>query len=108
MLSAVTEPMAQLYRIIPVERSRQSNTLAIAMCDPQKLSIQDELRTFLGYEIRAVVVATERDCPESARSLLRHVENSESVESIVADMEGDMELAEGGGRRALGKRAPST
>ena len=30
------------------------------MCDPQNLSIQDELRTFLGYEIRAVV-ATERD-----------------------------------------------
>ena len=30
------------------------------MCDPQNLTIQDELRTFLGYDIR-VVVATERD-----------------------------------------------
>ena len=30
------------------------------MCDPQKLSILDELRNFLGYDIRAVV-ATERE-----------------------------------------------
>ena len=58
VLSYITEPMATLYRIIPI--SFRENTLVIAMCDPQKLSILDELRNFLGYEIRAVV-ATERD-----------------------------------------------
>ena len=40
--------------------SFKDNTLTIAMCDPQKLSILDELRSFLGYDIRAVV-ATEKD-----------------------------------------------
>ena len=40
------------------------------MCDPQKLSILDELRTFLGYDIRAVV-ATEHDVLKAARTLLR-------------------------------------
>src|SRR3954469_3085614 len=58
VLSHVTESMAQLYRIIPV--SFRDNSLTIAMCDPQKLSVVDELRNFLGYEIRSVV-ATERD-----------------------------------------------
>ena len=50
VLDSVTEAMAQLYRIIPV--SLDGNTLTIATCEPQKLSIQDELRTFLGPDIR--------------------------------------------------------
>ena len=54
------------------------------MCDPQKLSILDELRTFLGYDVRAVV-ATERDIKAA---LDRYYSASgESVESLVADME---------------------
>ncbi|MCG8583171.1 MAG: Flp pilus assembly complex ATPase component TadA [Pirellulales bacterium] len=89
VLALITEPMAQLYRIIPI--SFKDNTLTIAMCDPQKLSILDELRTFLGYEVRAVVT-TERDI---LKSLDRYyAASSESVESIVADMEDDSELAQ--------------
>src|SRR5689334_5662122 len=53
VLGYVTEPMAQLYKIIPV--SFRDGTLTIATCNPQNLSIQDELRTFLGYDIRTVV-----------------------------------------------------
>ena len=47
---------------VPDHSGQLSRTIrsSIAMCDPQKLSIQDELRNFLGYDIRAVV-ATERD-----------------------------------------------
>ena len=45
-----------------VSRSSRSsfddNTLTVAMCDPQNLRVQDELRTFLGFNIR-VVVTTE-------------------------------------------------
>lgn len=88
VLSKVTEPMAQMYRIIPIEF--EDNTLTIAMCDPQNLSVQDELRTFLGYNIR-VVVATE---PAVLAALDRYYgENTESVESIVSDMENDKDLA---------------
>ena len=88
VIAQLTEPMAQLYRIIPV--SFKDNTLTIAMCDPQKLSIADELRSFLGYEIRAVV-ATEKDI---VRALERYyTAGVESVESIIADMESDEELA---------------
>ncbi len=66
VLGHVTEPMAQLYRIVPV--SFRDNTLTIAMCDPQKLSVIDELRSFLGYDVRAVV-ASEKDV---ARALERY------------------------------------
>ncbi len=88
VLGYVTEPMAQLYRIIPV--SFRDGTLTIAVCDPQNITVQDELRTFLGYEIRAVV-ATERDIADGLERY--YSTSSESVESLVADMEADKELA---------------
>lgn len=88
VLEMVTEPMAQMYRIIPTEFD--GNTLTVAMCDPQNLDVQDELRTFLGYNIR-VAVTTE---PSMLSALERYYgENNESVESIVSDMETDEELA---------------
>ncbi|MBN2476942.1 MAG: Flp pilus assembly complex ATPase component TadA [Pirellulales bacterium] len=87
VLGYVTEPMAQLYRIIPI--SFRDDVLTIAMCDPQKLSIVDELRSFLGYEVRAVV-ATERDV---LRALDRYYAvGGESVETLIAGMEQDDEL----------------
>jgi type IV pilus assembly protein PilB len=86
VLAYITEPMAQLYRICPV--AFRDNTLTIAMCDPQKLSILDELRNFLGYDIRAVV-ATEKDV---LAALDRYYSSSESVESIISDMEGDADF----------------
>src|SRR5262249_10808104 len=55
VLAMVTAPMAQMYRVIPIEFDGE--TLTVAMCDPQNLHVQDELRTFLGYQIK-VVVAT--------------------------------------------------
>ena len=87
VLNLVTDTMAQLYRIVPI--SFRDNVLTIAVCDPQNLSIQDELRTFLGYDIRSVV-ATERDI---LKALDRYYATSESVESLVSDMDKDQELA---------------
>src|SRR5688572_10925255 len=55
VLEIVTDPMAQMYRVIPV--AFEAGRLTIAMCDPQNLAVQDELRSFLGFEIR-VLVAT--------------------------------------------------
>ncbi|MBS0208433.1 MAG: Flp pilus assembly complex ATPase component TadA [Planctomycetes bacterium] len=83
VLAYITEPMAQLYRIVPI--AFRDNTLTIAMCDPQKLSVLDELRNFLGYEVRAVV-ATEKDV---FNALNRYYSSAESVESIIESMESD-------------------
>jgi len=98
VLAHVTEPMAQLYRIVPV--SFRDNVLTVAMCDPQKLSILDELRSFLGYEVRAVV-APERDVLKTLERYYAGI--GESVEQLIQDMESNEELSraaralEGGG-----------
>jgi type IV pilus assembly protein PilB len=88
VLTHITEPMAQLYRVIPL--SFEDNVLTIAMCDPQKLSIIDELRSFLGFDIKAMV-CTEK---EMLKALDRYyAAGGESVETLIADMEQDAELA---------------
>jgi type IV pilus assembly protein PilB len=98
-LGLVTETMAQMYRILPI--AFRDDTLTIAMCDPQNLAIQDELRTFLGYDIRAVV-ATERDV---LKALDRYyAADSESVETLVGEMDADEELA--AAAAAAGKEGP--
>ncbi len=68
VLGKITETMAQLYRIVPIKF--EDNMLTVATCDPQNLTIQDELRTFLGYDI-AMVVATERDVMTTIDTALR-------------------------------------
>jgi type IV pilus assembly protein PilB len=87
VLGKVTETMAQLYRVVPVRF--EDATLTVATCDPQNLAIQDELRTFLGYDVR-VAVATER---QVVATLSKYFDSSsESVESIVSELEEDSEL----------------
>jgi type IV pilus assembly protein PilB len=90
VLAYLTEPMAQLYRVIPIHFKEKESLLTVAMCDPQKLSILDELRSFLGFEIRPVV-ASEKDV---LKALDRYYSGGgESVETLIADMEHDSQLA---------------
>jgi type IV pilus assembly protein PilB len=82
VLSHLTEPMAQIYKAIPV--SFRNNILTIAMCDPQNITVLDELRNFLGYEIRPVIT-TEREIKQALDRY--YASDIESVESIIADLE---------------------
>lgn len=87
VLEKISETMAQLYRVVPLKF--ENNLLTVATCDPQNLTIQDELRTFLGFDI-AMVVATERDV---LQSITRHYDSeSESVEKLVQQLADDEEL----------------
>ena len=87
VLENISETMAQLYRVVPLKF--ENNLLTVATCDPQNLTIQDELRTFLGFDI-AMVVATERDV---LQSITRHYDSeAESVEKLVQQLADDEEL----------------
>lgn len=87
-LEKVSGPMAQMYRVIPI--NFDDNTLSVAMCDPQNLGVQDELRTFLGFNIR-VLVASESSINAALERY--YGDNTDSVESIVESLEDDQELA---------------
>jgi type IV pilus assembly protein PilB len=87
LLEKLTDVMAQLYRVVPVKFD--GNRLTIATCDPQNLTVQDELRTFLGLEIE-MVVATEREIKATIDRF--YSPESMSVEKIIADLNDDEEL----------------
>jgi type IV pilus assembly protein PilB len=87
LLERLTETMAQLYRVIPVRFD--GHKLTVATCDPQNLSVQDELRTFLGFDIE-MVIATEREIKASLERF--YSSDHLSVEKIVAELASDEEL----------------
>jgi type IV pilus assembly protein PilB len=100
VIASINDTMAQMYRVIPV--LLEGNRLTLATCDPQNLSIQDELRNFLGFEIR-LVVATERDV---MRALARYyASDTESIESLLADLDSDDEL-KAAAQKAVGTHGP--
>ncbi|GIX00947.1 MAG: type IV fimbrial assembly protein PilB [Pirellulaceae bacterium] len=89
VLDKITETMAQMYRIVPVKFD--GTKLTVATCDPQNLTVQDELRTFLGYDIE-MVVATERDIQAAIDKY--YSSDVDSLEKIIADLNSDEELAQ--------------
>lgn len=90
VLAHLTEPMANLYRVIPL--SFRNDVLTIATSEPQNISTMDELRNFLGYQIRPVVATPK----EISVALERYyaTDQGDSVESIISSMEGDKEFQE--------------
>jgi type IV pilus assembly protein PilB len=87
VVSKMTESMAQLYRAVPIHF--EGNRLTVATCDPQNITIQDELRSLLGYDIK-VVIAGETDIK---KTLERYYDaDKETVEGIINDIEDDPEL----------------
>jgi type IV pilus assembly protein PilB len=87
VINKMTESMAQLYRAIPIHF--EGNRLTVATCDPQNITIQDELRSLLGHDVK-VVIAGETDIK---KTLERYYDaEKETVEGIINDIEDDPEL----------------
>ena len=87
VLTKVTESMAQLYRAIPIHF--ESNRLTVATCDPQNITIQDELRSLLGYEVK-VVIAGETDVLKALDKY--YAADKDTIVKIVTEIEEDEDL----------------
>jgi type IV pilus assembly protein PilB len=85
--AAISESMAQLYRVVPLQLDE--GRLTLATCDPQNLAMQDELRRFLGFEIR-LVIATEGQILKAIDKYFNA--DSESIEKIIEELSKDEDL----------------
>ncbi len=85
--AAVSDSMAQLYRVVPLQLNK--GILTLATCDPQNLAMQDELRRFLGHEIR-LVVATEAQILKAIDKYFN--DDTDSIEKIIDDLQDDEDL----------------
>lgn len=84
---AVSDSMAQLYRVVPLQLNK--GVLTLATCDPQNLAMQDELRRFLGHEIR-LVVSTEAQILKAIDKYFN--DDTDSIEKIITDLQEDEDL----------------
>ena len=86
VLQLVSNTMAQLYRIVPVELNGEM--LTIASYEPQKLHIADELKVLLGVNVK-VVVATEA---EIAKFVKKNYEEEDSILGLIEQADADVDL----------------
>lgn len=84
VLKLISEPMAQLYRVIPV--AFKDNILTVATSQPQNIAIEDEMRNLLGYEIR-LVIATEKEIKKLVEK--HYSSDIDSVEKVISEIEND-------------------
>ncbi|QDT33779.1 GspE/PulE family protein [Thalassoglobus polymorphus] len=86
VLELVPETMASVYKIMPV--SLIDNVLTVAMADPQNLAALDDLRNFLGYDVRGAVSSLA----EVEESIERHYAASEDDMENLMDQLEDLEV----------------
>lgn len=83
----ISDSMAQLYRVIPLQFN--DGMLTLATCDPQNIAMQDELRRFVGHDIR-LLVATENQVLKLIDKFFN--EETESIEKIIEELKADEDL----------------
>ena len=78
VLEIVPQTMADIYKIMPV--SLKNNVLTVAMADPQNVAALDDLRNFLGYDVRGAV----SNLADVEQAISRHYADKEdSIEDVI-------------------------
>jgi type IV pilus assembly protein PilB len=95
VLELVPETMASIYKIMPV--SLKNNVLTVAMADPQNIAALDDLRNFLGYDVRGAV-----SNPVDIQAAIEryYADKQESIEDVISSLEDDDDLGEDRAGRA--------
>ncbi len=96
VIAVMTSQMATTYRAVPFEMDAGSNTLSLALDNPDNFVATDDLQTLLGFRIRAFVTtpselqsAIDRYYPEG---------DQESISGLIDELSDDEDLAKFDGR----------
>ena len=82
VLELVPQTMAEIYKIMPI--SLKNDVLTVAMADPQNVSALDDLRNFLGYDVRGAV----SNLADVEQSIARnYAEKEDSIEDILGSLD---------------------
>jgi type IV pilus assembly protein PilB len=84
VLEIVPQTMAEMYHIMPI--SLKNGVLTVAMADPQNVGALDDLRNFLGHEIRGAVSSG----PDVEAAIAKYyADREESIEDVIESMSTD-------------------
>lgn len=84
VLEMVPETMASIYKIMPI--SLKNDVLTVAMADPQNMAALDDLRNFLGVDVRGAVSNEAHITQAIARY---YAEKKDSIEDVIGSMASD-------------------
>ncbi len=91
IIDRVPAQMAGTYKVVPFEYDPTSNTLSVAMSSPDNFRATDDLKTLMGFEVRAAI--------SDARSLQKALDKyypegaMETITGIIDEIESDTGLA---------------
>ena len=91
-IEAVPQSMCELYKICPV--SLKGDVLTVAMADPQNVAALDDLKNFLGLDVRGAV---STDADVAAAIERNYAERPDSIEDVI----GELEIEQGSERDAF-------
>ncbi len=84
VLEIVPQTMAEIYKIMPI--SLKDDVLTVAMADPQNMAALDDLRNFLGYDVRGAV-SNPKDVEEAIQRY--YASQEESIEDVLSSLQTD-------------------
>lgn len=90
VLEMVPQTMAEIYKIMPV--SLRNDVLTVAMADPQNVGALDDLRNFLGNEVRGAV-SSLADVEEAIARY--YADRDESIEDVIDELQNDEDADNG-------------
>jgi type IV pilus assembly protein PilB len=102
VLELVPQTMAEIYKIMPV--SLKDGVLTVAMADPQNVGALDDLRNFLGYDVRGTV-SNPQDVENAIKT--NYAGKSDSIEDVISGLEEDLGEEEGGKGFNIGEEMES-
>jgi type IV pilus assembly protein PilB len=96
VLATMSSQMVQTYRAVPFDLNRERNELSLALEDPDNFRATDDLKTLLGFNIKAFLcppkelqAAIDRFYPEGEQ---------ESITNLIGELTEDEDLAKFQGR----------
>ncbi|MDD4890088.1 MAG: ATPase, T2SS/T4P/T4SS family [Phycisphaerae bacterium] len=91
IIEKIPAQMATTYKVVPVEYDKASNTLTVAIASPDNFRATDDLKTLMGYNVKAVVAKPE----VIDRALAAYYgQSEESIQDVLDEMKGDEVLSE--------------
>jgi type IV pilus assembly protein PilB len=91
VIQKIPAQMATTYKVVPVDYDAESNQLTVAIASPDNFRATDDLKTLMGYNVRAVVAR-----PEMIDKALAayYGQAEESIQDVLDEMKGDDVLSE--------------
>ncbi len=92
VIKQINSQMAMAYRVLPVEYNAAKHELTVALDSADNFRATDDLRTLLGFNIKAMI--TDAEALEKALARYYKVESAESINELIGELEEDKFLEE--------------